>query len=44
MKALSSQPLDYERGPICPSCERKLPFGAKICVDCGIHVKSGRRC
>ncbi|HSU66027.1 MAG TPA: rhomboid family intramembrane serine protease [Tepidisphaeraceae bacterium] len=26
----------------CPSCERTLPGSAKICVDCGINLKTGR--
>jgi membrane associated rhomboid family serine protease/pSer/pThr/pTyr-binding forkhead associated (FHA) protein len=29
-------------GPICPSCDRALNRAAKICVDCGINVKTGR--
>lgn len=29
-------------GPRCPSCDRALAARAKICVDCGIYVKSGR--
>ena len=29
-------------GPICPSCGRSLPPAARICVDCGINVKTGR--
>lgn len=26
----------------CPSCQKKLPIDAKICVDCGIYLKTGR--
>lgn len=26
----------------CPSCGRSLPFDAKICVECGIDLKTGR--
>jgi membrane associated rhomboid family serine protease len=29
-------------GPTCPSCYRRLAFNARICVDCGIDLKSGR--
>ena len=29
-------------GPVCPSCEKKLGAGAKICVECGVNVASGR--
>jgi membrane associated rhomboid family serine protease/pSer/pThr/pTyr-binding forkhead associated (FHA) protein len=29
-------------GPICPSCEKRLATGAKICVECGIDLKTGR--
>jgi membrane associated rhomboid family serine protease len=28
--------------PKCPSCQRTLPAGAKICVSCGIDIKTGR--
>ncbi|TWT41704.1 Double zinc ribbon [Phycisphaerae bacterium RAS1] len=27
---------------LCPSCEQSLPHGAKICVQCGIDLKTGR--
>ncbi|HRX85937.1 MAG TPA: rhomboid family intramembrane serine protease [Phycisphaerae bacterium] len=30
-------------GPTCPSCQRVLPPRSKICVHCGIDVKTGRR-
>lgn len=29
-------------GPMCPSCLRRLGHGAKICVECGIHIDTGR--
>lgn len=29
-------------GPVCPSCDKKLPAGTKICVACGVKVESGR--
>ncbi|HVS73150.1 MAG TPA: rhomboid family intramembrane serine protease [Phycisphaerae bacterium] len=29
-------------GPTCPSCEKVLSKGAKICAGCGIKVPSGR--
>jgi membrane associated rhomboid family serine protease/pSer/pThr/pTyr-binding forkhead associated (FHA) protein len=29
-------------GPVCPSCQQTLALDAKICVACGIHVKTGR--
>jgi membrane associated rhomboid family serine protease/pSer/pThr/pTyr-binding forkhead associated (FHA) protein len=32
-------PMD---GPTCPSCQKRLGRNAKICVACGIDVKSGR--
>jgi hypothetical protein len=28
--------------PVCPSCDKTLAPGAKICVDCGIKIKDGR--
>lgn len=28
--------------PTCPSCERPLQPGAKVCVTCGINVDTGR--
>jgi membrane associated rhomboid family serine protease len=31
-----------ELGQACPSCMRRLAPGAKICVECGIYVPSGR--
>ena len=34
---------ERQRKPkICPSCERELPAGSKVCVDCGIVLKSGK--
>jgi membrane associated rhomboid family serine protease len=30
-------------GPICPSCKRQLPARAKICIQCGINVQTGRQ-
>jgi membrane associated rhomboid family serine protease len=29
-------------GPTCPGCYRRLAFNARICVDCGINLKTGR--
>jgi membrane associated rhomboid family serine protease len=29
-------------GPTCPSCYRRLAFNARICVECGINLKTGR--
>ena len=29
--------------PVCPSCKKQLAAGAKICVQCGIDVKTGRK-
>jgi membrane associated rhomboid family serine protease len=29
-------------GPPCPSCRKTLPFNARICVDCGIDIRTGR--
>ncbi len=26
----------------CPSCEKHLPPGTKICIPCGINIKTGR--
>jgi len=26
----------------CPGCDQPLPFGTKLCVNCGINVTSGR--
>ena len=34
--------VPQESGPMCPSCGRTLEVGAKICVQCGILVASGR--
>jgi membrane associated rhomboid family serine protease len=39
-----SQPRPSEQARVtCPSCGRALPLGAKICVDCGIDLQTGRR-
>ncbi len=29
-------------GPTCPACNRVLAAGAKICVQCGINLQTGR--
>lgn len=29
-------------GPVCPSCHKALPAKSKICVQCGINIKTGR--
>jgi len=29
-------------GPVCPSCQTQLAVGAKICVTCGIDLRTGR--
>lgn len=29
-------------GAVCPSCGKSLPPKAKLCVDCGIDIKTGR--
>lgn len=31
-----------EPGPTCPSCRRELRPGAKICVQCGVDIRTGR--
>lgn len=36
---LPAIPID---GPPCPCCEKTLPRNAKVCVECGIRVPSGR--
>ena len=36
------EPADDGTGPLCPSCQRRLKPGAKICVQCGINVQTGR--
>jgi membrane associated rhomboid family serine protease len=39
-----SEPRPSEQARItCPSCGRALPLGAKICVECGIDLQTGRR-
>jgi membrane associated rhomboid family serine protease len=34
-------PVASADGPLCPSCDRQLKRGAKICTDCGIYIKTG---
>jgi membrane associated rhomboid family serine protease len=42
--APGATPLVTEAGPpvACPSCNKMLFPGAKICIDCGIDLKTGR--
>lgn len=40
--ATSPAPIAPTGGPSCPSCGRSLAPNAKICVACGIDVKTGR--
>ena len=35
-------PIAAVGGPICPSCNQSLASTAKICIDCGVHVNTGR--
>jgi len=35
-------PVPQAGGPVCPSCQKSLAPGAKICVACGIDLKTGR--
>lgn len=35
-------PQEEGGGPVCPSCQRSLAVNAKICVQCGINVTTGR--
>lgn len=39
---LTLDSLDELMGPTCPSCGRRLKVNAKICIDCGIDLKTGR--
>jgi len=32
----------YAGGVTCPACEKSLPPGTRICVDCGVDVNTGR--
>jgi hypothetical protein len=44
-KPQPQQPVTVEvpsGGPTCPSCGRSLAPNAKICVQCGINLKTGR--
>jgi membrane associated rhomboid family serine protease len=36
------KPAKTGGGPTCPSCGKSLPKNAKICVDCGINITTGR--
>ena len=39
-----SAPPPSQLGSVaCPSCGRSLPLDAKICVECGINLRTGRR-
>jgi membrane associated rhomboid family serine protease len=34
--------FDEMMGPVCSSCGKRLKVSAKICIDCGIDLKTGR--
>jgi membrane associated rhomboid family serine protease/pSer/pThr/pTyr-binding forkhead associated (FHA) protein len=40
--APGSAPHALGGGPVCPSCEKSLPRSAKLCIDCGINIATGR--
>lgn len=40
--ASGGSPITALVGPTCPSCGQTLGAGAKICIDCGIDVQTGR--
>lgn len=42
-QSFSAPPPSQAARVNCPSCGRTLPLGAKICVDCGIDLQTGRR-
>jgi membrane associated rhomboid family serine protease len=41
-KEAMAGPAVHSSGPACPSCDRLLGQGARVCVECGIRIPSGR--
>ena len=31
-----------QTGPVCPSCQKSMLLGSKICVACGIYIDTGK--
>jgi membrane associated rhomboid family serine protease len=43
MQTFTTPPPSQIAGAVpCPSCGRSYPFGTKICVNCGIDIRTGR--
>jgi len=42
MPGVGTAPRAAVGGPVCPSCEKPLPNSAKLCIDCGINIATGR--
>ncbi|HEY2586304.1 MAG TPA: rhomboid family intramembrane serine protease [Tepidisphaeraceae bacterium] len=42
-QSFSTPPPSQQARINCPSCGQALPLGAKLCVDCGIDLQTGRR-
>jgi membrane associated rhomboid family serine protease len=41
-QTFTTPPPSQLGGVVCPSCGKSLPLDAKICVDCGINLRTGR--
>lgn len=41
-QSFSQPPPSQLAGVVCPACDQSLPMDAKICVDCGIDLRTGR--
>ena len=39
---VAAVPAPAASGVVCPGCEKSLPKKAKICVECGLNVLTGR--
>ena len=38
----ASEQAEGAKKPVCPGCSKELDWGSKICVECGVDVKTGR--
>lgn len=42
-EVFEAPPQAIPASPVCPSCHKSLPPEAKICVDCGFDLRTGKK-